>query len=365
MFSSFKRVVLKVGSALIAPSGSGCSPHKLFPIAQFIIDCRQRGIEVVLVSSGSIAAGKRHFPKIDNADVSITMKKAMAAAGQAEMVSTWDKLFDFATCQILLTHGDLRDPERYASVSSTIDETLKHGILPIVNENDTITTDKLKVGDNDNLAAMVSAAVGADALVLCTDVDGLYSANPKNNPDAKHIPEVRSITDSLRNLDMRTTNSVGTGGMATKVQAAEKAIANGIATYIIHGEQADSFPALLRDENPGTIFFPSKSPINDKDHWLRYTTRAQGELVVNKHGEKTVIDGLLSLSSNQLLEVNGDFNTGDTVVIKSADGKSLAKAITNCSSCLMSYLTEQEDSSSLNHLDSVYESDQMTLLKEV
>lgn len=164
---------------------------------------------------------------------------------------------------------------------------------------------------------------------------------------------------------MRTTNSVGTGGMATKVQAAEKAIANGIATYIIHGEQADSFPALLRDENPGTIFFPSKSPINDKDHWLRYTTRAQGELVVNKHGEKTVIDGLLSLSSNQLLEVNGDFNTGDTVVIKSADGKPLAKAITNCSSCLMSYLTEQEDSSSLNHLDSVYESDQMTLLKEV
>lgn len=363
MFTGFKRVVLKVGSALIAPDDKGCSPHKLFPIAQFIIECRQRDIEVVLVSSGSIAAGKQFFPRLAT-NVSMTMKKAMAAAGQADMIATWDRLFDFPTCQILLTHGDLRDPERYASVSSTIDEALKYGILPIVNENDTITTDKLKVGDNDNLAAMVSAAVGADALVLCTDVDGLYSANPKSDPNAEHIPVVKSITDSLRNLDMSTTNSVGTGGMATKVQAAEKAIASGITTYIIDGEKQSSYNALLKGDNPGTIFLPSQSPMQEKAHWLRYTTRAQGELVVDKSAELAMKDSQDNVSSDQVLEVNGDFNSGDTVVIKSADGKSIAKAITSSSSCLMSYLVEQEDSASVTHIDSVFENDHVTLLKE-
>lgn len=258
----------------------------------------------------------------------------------------------------------MRDQERYASVSSTIEEALTYGILPIVNENDTITTDKLKVGDNDNLAAMVSAAAQADALVLCTDVDGLYSSNPKNDPNAEHIPVVKSITDKVRNLDMLSTNSVGTGGMSTKVQAAEKAVAHGITTYIIHGERQESFAALLKDENPGTIFLPNQNPLHDKVHWLRYTTRAQGELVVNKSGEKMVVDGLHNVSSEQLVEVNGEFNTGDTVVIKSEEGKSLAKAITNCSSCLMSYLAEHDDSS-VTHIDSVFENDHVAMLKEV
>jgi len=365
LFSNFERIVLKVGSALIAPDGKGCSPHKLFPIAQFIIECRARGIEVVLVSSGSIAAGRQYFPKA-NCD-SIAMKKAMAAAGQSDMVSTWDRLFDFPTCQILLTHGDLADTERYQSVSATIDKALSHGILPIVNENDTITTDELKVGDNDNLAAIVSAAVNADGLVLCTDVDGLYTGNPRIDESAKLIPIVESITAHLKNIDMSATNDVGTGGMATKVESAEKAIAHGITTYIINGEKPDVFPALLRDENPGTIFLASKTPMSDKTHWLKHTTRSQGEFVVNKSGEQTVLEGIEDITSDQLLSVNGEFNTGDTVLIKSEDGKSLAKAITKRSSCLMSYVTELDDAESeqLTPLEAVFEQEQVSLLKEV
>jgi glutamate 5-kinase len=363
LFSNFERIVLKVGSALIAPDGKGCSPHKLFPIAQFIIECRSRGIEVVLVSSGSIAAGRQYFPK-SNCD-SIAMKKAMAAAGQADMISTWDRLFDFPTCQILLTHGDLADPERYQSVSATIDKALSYGILPIVNENDTITTDELKVGDNDNLAAIVSAAVNADGLVLCTDVDGLYTGNPREDSNAKLIPLVKSITAIVKNLDMSTTNSVGTGGMATKVESAEKATAHGITTYIINGEKPDVFPALLRDENPGTIFEPSQTPMSDRTHWLKHTTRSQGEFVVDKSGEQTVLDGIGDLTSDQLLSVIGDFNTGDTVLIKSQDGKYLAKAITKRSSCLMSYVTELDDveSEQLTPLEAVFEHEQVSLLK--
>jgi glutamate 5-kinase len=361
LFSNFERVVLKVGSALIAPDGKGCSPHKLFPIAQFIIECRGRGIEVVLVSSGSVAAGRQYFPK-SNCD-SIATKKAMAAAGQSDMISTWDRLFDFPTCQILLTHGDLQDPERYESVSATIDKALSYGILPIVNENDTITTDELKVGDNDNLAAIVSAAVNADGLVLCTDVDGLYTGNPRINKDAKLIPIVNSITANLKGIDMSATNDVGTGGMATKVESAEKATAHGITTYVINGEKPDVFHALLRDENPGTIFLPSKTPMSDRTHWLKHTTRSQGEFVVDKSGEQTVLDGIEDITSDQLLSVNGDFNTGDTVLIKSQDGKSLAKAITKRSSCLMTYLTEQDDDNQHEPIEAVFEQEQVSLLK--
>ena len=182
--SKWKRIVIKVGSALIAPHGNGCSSHYLLSIAQFIVRCREQNIEVVLVSSGSIAAGSHLFPgEVKN----IATKKAMAAAGQTEMMATWDKLFDFPTAQILLTHADLKDRERYTSVRETLFSLLEYGLLPIVNENDTIVTDKLKVGDNDNLSAMIATAADADALIICSDIDGLYTANPQVDKKAKEI----------------------------------------------------------------------------------------------------------------------------------------------------------------------------------
>ena len=167
----WKRIVIKVGSALIAPHGKGCSSEYLLSIAQFIVSCRTQGIEVVLVSSGSVAAGANIFP--DELQQTISIKKAMAAAGQTEMIATWNKLFDFPTAQMLLTRCDLRNRERYVSVKETILNLLAHDVLPIINENDTIVTDKLKVGDNDNLSAIVAAAADADALIICSDIDGL------------------------------------------------------------------------------------------------------------------------------------------------------------------------------------------------
>ena len=149
---NWKRVVIKVGSALISPNQQGCSSHYLLSIAQFIVRCRANGTQVVLVSSGSVAAGAHLFPEQEKSDIAV--KKAMAAAGQTEMIATWDRLFDFPSAQMLLTHADLRDRERYVSIRETIFSLLDNNILPIVNENDTVTTDKLKVGDNDNLSAM-------------------------------------------------------------------------------------------------------------------------------------------------------------------------------------------------------------------
>lgn len=190
--ANWKRIVIKVGSALIAPNQQGCSSHYLLSIAQFIVKCRAEGIQVVLVSSGSVAAGSHMFPDQENTDIAV--KKAMAAAGQTEMISTWDKLFDFPSAQILLTHADLRDRERYVSIRETLFSLLDNQILPIVNENDTVTTDKLKVGDNDNLSAMVAAAADADALIICSDIDGLYDKNPHEMMTPNYFPGLRILT---------------------------------------------------------------------------------------------------------------------------------------------------------------------------
>ncbi|MBF7075033.1 glutamate 5-kinase [Glaciecola sp. MH2013] len=341
--SSWKRIVIKVGSALIAPKQNGCSSRYLLGIAQFIVRCKSMGIEVVLVSSGSVAAGSHLFD--DKKEVNMAMKKAMAAAGQMEMMATWDKLFDFPTAQILVTHGDLRDRERYVSIKETILALLKNDILPVLNENDTVTTDKLKVGDNDNLSAMIAAAADADTLIICSDVDGLYDSNPHENPDAKLIAKVNHIDASIFSMAGGASSAVGTGGMKTKVQAAQKAVAHGIDTFLINGFTEQSFNALISGKNPGTHFPSSQQPMKEHLHWMTHTSTAQGEVVVDNGFNAGLEDDSDQLTSDEIVEVNGDFSVGDTILVRKDDGTRLAKAKSNYSSCLLSFIAEQDDKS--------------------
>ncbi|MBT0587645.1 glutamate 5-kinase [Alteromonas oceanisediminis] len=338
--NNWKRIVIKCGSALIAPEKNGCSSHYLLSIAHFILRCREKGIEVVLVSSGSVAAGAHLFAEQER---TLPIKKAMAAAGQTEMIATWDKLFDFATAQILLTHADLRDRERYVSVRTTIDKLVESGILPIVNENDTITTDKLKVGDNDNLSAMVAAACDADALIICSDVDGLYDKNPHKHDDAKLLDSITHIDQSIYDMAGGAVSDVGTGGMKTKIQAAEKAVSHGIDTFIINGFTELSFNQLLAGNNPGTHFKPHAAPMNEHQHWMTHTSNAQGELVVDDDFDSALTEEGEELTGASIIEVNGQFNVGDTVLVRKDDGTKLAKAKSNYSSCLLNFIAEQPD----------------------
>ncbi|KJZ02388.1 MULTISPECIES: glutamate 5-kinase [Pseudoalteromonas] len=336
-----KRIVIKIGSALIAPEQDGCRSRYLLSIAQFIVRCRARGIEVILVSSGSVAAGSHLFPNSEQP--SIAVKKAMAAAGQTEMMATWDRFFDFPSAQILLTHGDLRDRERYTSIRETIFTLLDHGILPIINENDTVTTDDLKVGDNDNLSAMVAGAADADGLIICSDVSGLYNKNPNLHADAELISEVTEITEEIYDMAGCPTSKVGTGGMKTKIEAAEKATSHGIDTYIVNGFEETTFELLLAGKNPGTVFTAYDKPMQEAVHWMTHTASEQGELVVDSDygsGENQVVG---QLSGDEITEVKGEFSVGDTVLVRSKDGKRLAKATTNYSSCLLNFLTEHEE----------------------
>jgi glutamate 5-kinase len=338
---NWKRIVLKVGSALIAPNQKGCSSRYLLHIAKFILQCRELNIEVILVSSGSVAAGS-HFFNVEGKP-SVAIKKAMAAAGQTKMMAAWDRFFDFPCAQVLLTHGDLRDRERYISVQETLFALLDNGVLPIVNENDTVTTDELKVGDNDNLSAMVAAAAHADALIICSDVDGLYDKNPHTHQDAVMIKQVSEINQDIYAMASGAViGGVGTGGMRTKIEAAEKATSHGISTYIVNGFKEDSFAQLMEGINPGTIFLPYEQPMQDHLHWMTHTSKALGELIIETKFDHPLDEHSEKITSNEIIEVKGNFSAGDTIYIRSDDGKHLAKAETNYSSCLLSFITNQD-----------------------
>lgn len=338
----WERVVIKVGSALIAPQRKGVSSRYLLGIAQFIVRCRAAGVQVVLVSSGSVAAGSHFFPKVED-NPSIAIKKAMAAAGQTEMIGVWNNLFDFPTAQILMTHGDLRDRERYVSVKQTIVNLLDNGILPIINENDTVTTDKLRVGDNDNLSAMVAAAADADVLIICSDVDGLYDKNPRTHADANLVRWVSKIDAKIYAMAGTDAGELGTGGMRTKVQAAEKATSHGIDTFIINGFSETSFNQLLDGVNPGTHFQSFELPMKEHLHWMTYTSDAQGEVVVKNDVEFDLSLQEDLLTSISIVDVKGEFTAGDTILIRKQNGTKLAKAKANFSSCLLSFIANQSD----------------------
>lgn len=339
---TWRRAVIKVGSALIAPDGKGCSSKYLLAIARFINECRERGQEIVLVSSGSVAAGRHHFKFNENEPIPVPLKKAMAAVGQTQVMESWSRFFDFPCAQVLMTHGDLRDRERYISIRNSVNTLIEHGIMPIANENDALATDALKVGDNDNLAAMIATVVEADALFICSDIDGLYNQDPNKNKDAVLIPEVEGITQAVYALAGGSASTVGTGGMRTKVEAAEKATTHGIDTYILNGRKGSKFEILLRNENPGTLFHAKKDPLSNKKHWLRHTLIAQGEVFVNASTARALREANQPLLTSGVVDVQGHFNRGDAVLVRNAENtETVAKGVCRYSSHELIHLKGQ------------------------
>lgn len=324
--SRWQRIVIKVGSALIAPEAKGCSTRYLLAIARFISECRQQGIQVVLVSSGSVAAGRAaisfaHHP------LPINIKQAMAAVGQTQMMATWSHLFDFRCAQILLTHADLADRRRYLNIDNTLRTLLANDVLPIVNENDSVATAELKVGDNDNLAAMVAILVDADALIICSDIDGLYTANPRTTTDARFIGRVEQITDDIYAMAGGSHHAIGTGGMVTKIQAADKATRLGVDTLIINGQKAESFDALLRNEAVGTLFAKQQDRISAKKHWLLHTLHSQGSVQLDTGAVQALLHKGASLLAKGVTTVTGQFDKGDAIWLCDTAGVRLAKGI--------------------------------------
>lgn len=322
----WKRAVLKVGSNLIAPDGERLSTLHLLSIARFIAEARADGREVVLVSSGAVAAGRALLGSLDS--VALPARQALAAIGQPRMFDAWARLLDVPCAQVLLAFDDLQNRRRFVNAKNTLRELLRAGVLPIINENDSVAVDELRLGDNDNLAAHVAVLVEADLLVILSDIDGLFDADPRKVPSARRITRVAVIDEAVMALAGGAGSSVGTGGMRTKLEAASKATARGIPTVIAHGGRAEALDALGRSLCPGTLFDATATPASAKDHWMRHALASQGRLHVDAGAHRALQERGASLLPAGLRGVEGAFRAGDAVeVLVEGGSHAFAKGI--------------------------------------
>ncbi|HPG41904.1 MAG TPA: glutamate 5-kinase [bacterium] len=328
----WKRAVIKVGSGLVTAGGNKCSTKYLLDIASFIMECINRGKEIILVSSGAVASGLSTQPQlIGKKHRTIPEKQALAAIGQSLLMALWGRLFDLPCAQLLLTYDDIYNRNRFVNAKNTLMELLSMKTLPIINENDTVAVDELKVGDNDNLAAYVAVLADADLLIICSDVDGLYDADPHKNPAAQLIPRVDMIDESIYKLAGGTDNTIATGGMLTKIQAAEKATCGGVNTIIMNGTKRGYFELLLNNIICGTIFTKAEHPLKGKKHWMLHARASAGKIYVDSGAVNALVSKGASLLPSGINKLSGEFNAGDTIEIIFAGGEQeiiIAKGIT-------------------------------------
>jgi glutamate 5-kinase len=312
---TWRRAVLKVGSSLLAADGEGLSPRHALNLAQFVSSSIAAGREVVIVSSGAVAAGRGLLHRKPQAGTAMAERQALAALGQAQLITLWQRFFERPVAQVLLTHDDLRNRRRYLNARATLQELLALGALPVVNENDTVSVDELKLGDNDNLAAVVAALVDADALFIATDIDGFYSANPRLNPEARPILDVEALTPEFYAMAGDAGSGVGTGGMRTKLEAAAKAAAAGIETFLFNGTRAETVAALTRGQLLGTRFRPSQNRLAARKYWLRNVPVEAGAIVVDAGAAGAMSGKGASLLPGGVATAEGDFRRGDMVEV--------------------------------------------------
>ncbi|MGS1079574.1 glutamate 5-kinase [Pseudoxanthomonas beigongshangi] len=317
---TWKRAVLKVGSSLLANEGEGLSPRHALNLAQFVSSSLLAGREVVIVSSGAVAAGRGLLHRKPAAGVAMAERQALAALGQAQLIGLWQRFFERPVAQVLLTHDDLRNRRRYLNARATLQELLALGALPVINENDTVSVDELKLGDNDNLAAVVAALIDADALFIATDIDGFYSANPRTHADARPILDVEALTPAFFAMAGGAGSGVGTGGMHTKLEAAAKAAAAGIETFLFNGTRAETLSALAAGRLRGTRFRPAQNRLAARKYWLRNVPVETGAILVDAGAAGAVRERGASLLPGGVVGAEGDFRRGDMVEVRLREG---------------------------------------------
>ncbi len=325
-----RRVVVKVGSGLIADPGRGPDPARIGRLAADVSALAARPLEVALVSSGAIAAGTARLG-LRERPRSIPEKQAAAAAGQVALMWHYEQAFAAhgrRVAQVLLTQEDISHRSRYLNARNTLLALLGYGVLPIVNENDTVAVDEIKVGDNDNLAALVAYLVEADLLVLLSDTDGLYTGDPYRDPGARRIESVEAVTPEMERL-AGAQGPLGTGGMVTKLQAAQKAMAAGIPMVIADGRTAGVLEALVRGESVGTFFQPRADRLAARKRWIAFAIAPQGVLEVDAGARQALVVGGKSLLPSGVVKVEGEFAAGDAVGLRDAEGREFARGIVN------------------------------------
>lgn len=344
---SAKRLVVKIGSGLIRSPEGVLREDTVRQYAQQLSTLRKQGVEVILVSSGAIALGMPVLQQ-ERMPSTIALQQAAAAIGQSHLIWNYERLFGMfnqQVAQILLTHADLRQRGRYLNAHNTLQTLLAHGVIPIINENDTVSVDEIRFGDNDTLSAMVCNLVDADTLIILTDIDGLYSADPRLDPEAALIPEVKRIDSRIEALAGRTTHETGRGGMYSKIQAAKIAGASGMHTYIANGLKPGIILQVLNGEALCTHIYPSnKIKLPSRKRWIFYTLKSKGSIVVDEGAKRALTQKGKSLLPSGIVEVSGSFRFGDAVDCLDASATRFAKGMINYSSLELQAIIGQHTS---------------------
>jgi glutamate 5-kinase len=332
--SKARRVVIKVGSSLLIDQETG-QPHaaRFFALAADAAKLRAEGKAIVIVSSGAVAFGRRALG-LKPGKLRLEEKQAAAAAGQPKLMRAWEDALakhNAPVAQALLTLDDTEQRRRWLNARSTLETLLERGAIPIVNENDTVATEEIRYGDNDRLAARVAQMLGADVLVLLSDIDGLYDADPRSSPRAQHIPEVRKLTPEIVAMagGANAAAGVGSGGMATKIDAARIAMTAGCSTLITLGTNAaaDAGPiAAIAAGARGTWFLPDLSPETARRQWLKGALKPAGVVRIDA-GAAAALKSGKSLLSAGVTGVAGRFERGDAVDVIGPDGKTIARGV--------------------------------------
>ena len=329
--SNAKRLVIKVGSALLTNDGAGIDRQAIDAWVEQIAKLLSAGKEVVLVSSGAVAEGLVRLG-IDTRPESIHMLQSAAAVGQMGLIQTYEtsfRRFDRQTAQILLDHDDMANRERYLNARSVIQTLMELKVVPIVNENDTVVTDEIRFGDNDRLAALVANLIDADALLILTDKDGMFDANPDENKDAQLITQALASDDTLDALAGSSNGALGRGGMQTKLEAARLASRSGCNTVIAGGRNKDILTRICEGENLGTLLQAGQTPIAARKQWLAGQLQVKGRLVLDDGAAKVLRQQGRSLLAVGVTEVSGTFTRGELVSCEDSSGQEVARGLAN------------------------------------
>ena len=328
-----RRIVVKVGSSILASVEKGLHYEVFSHLAKEISDLKRQGYEIVLVSSGAIAAGMEKMG-YKTRPQAITLKQATAAVGQTRLMNIYENYFSRfqqMVAQVLLTHDDLSHRRRFLNARNTLLTLLELGIIPIINENDTVVVDEIKFGDNDNLSALITNLIGADLLIILTDIEGLCDSDPRVNPNARCIPLVEDTDVDMGGIVGETKSEMSVGGMISKIQAARKASRFGIPTVVARGTKEGVLHQILKGKEIGTLILSKGEALSSRKHWIAFNPKPKGDVTVDDGAKKAIVHKGKSLLSSGVVKIKGSFDRGDLVTCLGPRGKEFARGLVNYS----------------------------------
>lgn len=331
-FHHIHRAVVKVGSNILTRAG-GLNLNVIQFISRQICQLMDKGLEIILVSSGAQSSGMAKLG-LDKRPDEIPKRQAVAAVGQAGLMIEYERAFlqsGKKVAQILLTNDGLNDRKRYLNARNTLNTLLEWRVVPIINENDTVSVEELKFGDNDNLSALITLLMDADILINLTDIDGLYDSDPRVNPGARLLSVVPEIHDDIVHCAGKTPGALGTGGMLSKIHAAEKVTTAGIPMVIARGDSPDILIQLFSGRDKGTFFVPRKEKLSSRKCWIGLTVKPEGTLQLDDGATEAIINNGKSLLPGGIVNVGGNFDVGSPVVFQNQRGENLGTGLVNYS----------------------------------